>query len=109
MTQFKPISLNDAYVLLTTENTDAVLLDIRDHQAFQLAHSPLAFHLTNETMIDLLNTVEFEQPIVVMCYHGISSQGAAQYLINQGYESVYSLDGGFTAWQREVLPTVTME
>ncbi len=35
-----------------------------------------------------------------MCYHGISSQGAAQYLVNQGFEEVYSVDGGFEAWHR---------
>ncbi|MCV6069119.1 sulfurtransferase, partial [Escherichia coli] len=39
-------------------------------------------------------------------YHGISSQGAAQYLVNQGFEQVYSVDGGFEAWQRAQLPIV---
>jgi thiosulfate sulfurtransferase len=51
--------------------------------------------------------VEFEQPILVMCYHGISSQGAAQYLVNQGFEEVYSVDGGFEAWHRAELPVIT--
>lgn len=35
-----------------------------------------------------------------MCYHGISSRGAAQFLIGQGFESVYSVDGGFEAWSK---------
>jgi thiosulfate sulfurtransferase len=34
----------------------------------------------------------------VVCYHGISSQGAANYLIGQDFEDVYSLVGGFTDW-----------
>ena len=55
-------------------------------------------------MVPFMDEVEFEQAILVMCYHGISSQGAAQYLINQGYEQVYSVDGGFEAWQRAQLP-----
>ncbi len=42
-----------------------------------------------------------------MCYHGISSQGAAQYLINQGFDAVYSVDGGFEAWHRQSLPTAS--
>jgi thiosulfate sulfurtransferase len=37
---------------------------------------------------------------MVMCYHGNSSKGAAQYLLQQGYEEVYSVDGGFDAWHR---------
>ncbi len=43
---------------------------------------------------------EFETPVFVMCYHGISSQGAAQYLLQQGFEHVYSVEGGFETWQR---------
>ena len=51
-----------------------------------------------------MNTVDFEQPVLVMCYHGHSSQGAAQYLINQGYDEVYSVDGGFEGWHKAGLP-----
>ncbi|MBC6271749.1 thiosulfate sulfurtransferase, partial [Salmonella enterica subsp. enterica serovar Newport] len=28
------------------------------------------------------------------------SKGAAQYLLQQGYDAVYSIDGGFEAWHR---------
>ncbi len=51
-----------------------------------------------------MDEVEFEQPI--LAYHGISSQGAAQYLVNQGSEEVYSVDGGFPAWHRAELPVL---
>ncbi|EEZ42274.1 thiosulfate sulfurtransferase GlpE [Photobacterium damselae subsp. damselae CIP 102761] len=51
-----------------------------------------------------MDEVDFEQPVIVMCYHGISSQGAAQYLLHQGFEQVYSLEGGFEAWRRAQLP-----
>lgn len=39
-------------------------------------------------------------PLMVMCYHGNSSRGAAQYLLHQGFDEVYSVDGGFEAWLR---------
>ena len=104
MDQFQHINAQDAYTLL--EQGDAQLVDIRDIQAFSVAHALDAFHLTNDTLLPLMDMVEFEQPILVMCYHGISSQGAAQYLVNQGFENVYSIDGGFEAWQRAQLPVV---
>ena len=44
---------------------------------------------------------DFDTPVMVMCYHGNSSKGAAQYLLQQGYDVVYSIDGGFEAWQRQ--------
>jgi thiosulfate sulfurtransferase len=53
-----------------------------------------------------MQEVGFEQPVLVICYHGISSQGAAQYLVNQGFEQVYSVVGGFDEWKRADLPVV---
>ncbi|WP_318451542.1 thiosulfate sulfurtransferase GlpE [Photobacterium leiognathi] len=106
MEQFQHISVEQAYELLQQADSQAVLVDIRDPQSFALAHPEQAFHLTNDTMVSWMDEVDFEQPVIVMCYHGISSQGAAQYLINQGYENVYSLDGGFEAWRRAALPMI---
>ncbi|BDU38938.1 thiosulfate sulfurtransferase GlpE [Vibrio nigripulchritudo] len=98
MEQFKHIDVLQAQQKL--ENGEAVMVDIRDPQSFALAHAPSAFHLTNDTIVSFMNEHEFEQPVLVMCYHGVSSQGAAQYMVNQGFEEVYSVDGGFEAWQR---------
>ncbi|EGU37627.1 thiosulfate sulfurtransferase [Vibrio sp. N418] len=105
MDQFQHIDVIAAQELLL--QGEARLVDIRDPQSFALAHASQAFHLTNDSMLGFMDEVEFEQPILVMCYHGISSQGAAQYLVNQGFEQVYSVDGGFDAWQRASLPVAT--
>jgi len=36
---------------------------------------------------------------VVVCYHGNSSQQAAQFFAGEGFNDVYSMDGGFEAWK----------
>ena len=41
-----------------------------------------------------------EKPLIVVCYHGNSSQGAAEFFASQGCREVYSLDGGFVEWQQ---------
>ncbi|MCA2015402.1 thiosulfate sulfurtransferase GlpE [Vibrio tritonius] len=102
MDQFKHIDVENAQSLI--ESNGAVLVDIRDPQSYQVAHAKTAFHLTNETLHAFMEGIEFDQPVLVMCYHGNSSQGAAQYLVNQGFEHVYSVDGGFEAWHRANLP-----
>ncbi|EEY98065.1 thiosulfate sulfurtransferase GlpE [Vibrio mimicus] len=102
MDQFSHIDVNAAQRLM--EQKQARLVDIRDPQSFQVAHAREAFHLTNQSMTQFMEQVDFDNPVLVMCYHGISSQGAAQYLVNQGFEEVYSVDGGFDAWQRANLP-----
>ncbi|GAL16247.1 thiosulfate sulfurtransferase GlpE [Vibrio astriarenae] len=106
MDQFLHIDVTSASALI--EQQGAHLVDIRDPQSFAVAHAVGAYHLTNDSIVSFMNDVEFETPILVMCYHGISSQGAAQYLVNQGFEEVYSVDGGFEAWQRASLPIERM-
>lgn len=102
MDHFLHIDVNAAQAMM--EQKQAHLVDIRDPQSFQLAHAKNAYHLTNQSMVQFMEQAEFDQLILVMCYHGISSQGAAQYLVNQGFEEVYSVDGGFEAWHRANLP-----
>ena len=99
MEQFECINVEQAHQKL--QQSTAVLVDIRDPQSFEAAHAVGAFHLTNGTLVRFMNEVDFDTPVIVMCYHGNSSQGAAQYLLQQGYDEVYSLDGGFEAWRRE--------
>lgn len=97
MDQFAHISAHDAHQKLSAG--EARLVDIRDPQSFETAHAVGAFHLTNGTLVRFMNEVDFDTPVIVMCYHGNSSQGAAQYLVQQGYETVYSIDGGFEGWK----------
>ncbi|WJY14758.1 thiosulfate sulfurtransferase GlpE [Pectobacteriaceae bacterium CE90] len=97
MEQFEAIDIERAY---QRWQQGEALLDIRDAQSFAAAHVPGAIHLTNETLADFVRQADIEQPVMVMCYHGISSRNTAQYLLSLGFESVYSIDGGFDAWQR---------
>ncbi|NTS76535.1 thiosulfate sulfurtransferase GlpE [Catenovulum sp. SM1970] len=83
-----------------------VIADIRDDNSFEQAHIEGSFHLSNGTLSQFMQAVDFDQPVVVVCYHGRSSQGAAEYLAQQGYEDVYSMDGGFELWRRD-LPFVS--
>lgn len=80
------------------DNDNYVVVDIRDQASFEHSHIPGAIHLTNESLPDFLRDADFDAPTVVCCYHGISSQQAAQFLISQDFTDVASLDGGFTQW-----------
>ncbi|MEP4892401.1 MAG: thiosulfate sulfurtransferase GlpE [Aliiglaciecola sp.] len=104
MEQFEHISVEQTQELLT--DNKARLVDIRDEQSFAAGHVEGAVHLTNGSLQQFMSETEFETPVIVCCYHGISSQQAAQFLIHQGFEQVYSMDGGFEAW-RGSMPFVT--
>lgn len=96
MTQFKTLSPNDAVSLI---DKGASVVDIRDQNSFMNSHIPSAYNLNNDNLAVFLQQADRENPLIVCCYHGISSQSAADFLANQGFTDVYSLDGGFEQWR----------
>lgn len=99
MATFKQVDIHGAKQFLAKENV--VMVDIRDENSYETAHVKGAFHLTNDSLRQFLNEVSFEHTVLVLCYHGNSSKGVAQYLCEQGYDEVYSVDGGFESWRAE--------
>ena len=106
MEQFAHIDIHKTKQML--EEGKARLVDIRDEQSFANGRIENSVHLTNGTLHSFMSETEFDVPVIVCCYHGISSQQAAQFLIHQGFDEVYSMDGGFEAWRKE-LPFVSGE
>ncbi|MCE9774822.1 MULTISPECIES: thiosulfate sulfurtransferase GlpE [Shewanella] len=86
---------------MMAEDAELQIVDIRDPASFETAHIPGAIRLGNDNLADYLRDADMDKPLVVCCYHGISSQSAAEYLQHQGFDEVYSLDGGFAAWPRD--------
>lgn len=86
------------------ENPDAVnIVDIRDSVSFAQGHIHSAQHIDNSSVAGYLASADLKKPLVVCCYHGNSSQGAAEYFSEQGFEETYSLDGGFEEWKMRSL------
>ncbi|RUO23393.1 thiosulfate sulfurtransferase GlpE [Aliidiomarina iranensis] len=96
MGTFSCISLADAEPLIADSATQVV--DIRDGNSFANGHIPGAIQLHNENLPQFIAAADFSKPLVVVCYHGNSSQGAGRYLAEQGFEHVFSLDGGMATW-----------
>ncbi len=92
---FKNITLEEAQQLI---EQGAIIADIRDPESFAQGHIENSLHLSNENVADFVREQDLDKPLIVCCYHGHSSQPAAQYLSEQGFDDVYSLIGGYTAW-----------
>ena len=96
MQQFKRLSVQDAQPLIAAG--DAIVIDIRDPDSFKQGRINGSSHLENAGIPDFVQNHEYDDTIIVCCYHGNMSQAAAQFLVQQGFDDVYSLDGGFTEW-----------
>jgi thiosulfate sulfurtransferase len=84
---------------LMTSDSPLHIVDIRDPQSFAAGHITNATALDNNTVQTFIANTAKNETVVVCCYHGNSSQGAAQFLFEQGFTDVYSLDGGFEMWK----------
>lgn len=96
MTEFKRIPPQQAHTL---REQGAVVVDVRDAQTFASNHIPDSHHLDNHSVAEFIRSADLDKPLVVVCYHGNSSQSAAAYLVGQGFSEVYSMDGGFELWK----------
>jgi thiosulfate sulfurtransferase len=91
------IAPQQAAVLIVAR--EPVLVDVRDGVSYGRSRIPGALHLDNRTAGEFVEDADKSRPVVVYCYHGNSSQGAAAWLSEQGFAEVYSLDGGFEVWR----------
>lgn len=98
MKNFTCVSVEAVKDKINTNET--VIVDVRDAIAYEQSHLPGARHLTNENFSDFLQHIPKNSPVIIYCYHGFSSQAAAKYLVEQGYDNVASMTGGFAAWQQ---------
>lgn len=105
MTDFKRIPPEQAQAL---REQGAVLVDVRDAQTYASNHIPDSHHLDHHSIADFIRQADLDKPLVVLCYHGNSSQSAAAYLVGQGFSEVYSMDGGFELW-KTTFPSETVQ
>ena len=85
-----------------------VVLDVRDAEEFAAGHLPNA---KNIPLADLSGRVkELEKSknstIITVCERGVRSASAVGVLKKAGFEQVFSLEGGVSAWKTQGLPTV---
>lgn len=93
---FKRISPENYRQLASSQET--TLLDIRDPHSFNDGHIDGATHIEEIVIDQFVEEHPKAKPLVVCCYHGMSSQSAAAYFAEKGFTEVYSLDGGYEGW-----------
>ena len=97
MPPFQEIATGKVKEMLEQKNVNIV--DIRDPASYSNGHIPTAVSVNDGNVQEFTQDTDKDTPLVVCCYHGISSQGAAAYFVEQGFQEVYSMTGGFEAWR----------
>lgn len=77
----------------------SVLLDVREPEEYARGHVAGAVNLPQADLATSLSQVPRDRPIYAICWSGARSLRSAQFLKQAGYESVFSVRGGTSAWQ----------
>jgi monothiol glutaredoxin len=81
------------------------LVDVRTEEERAVARID-GSRLLDEAGHGRLLALDRDTPLVFQCHHGIRSQSAAEYFLQQGFGNVYNLQGGIDAWSQLVDPSV---
>ena len=90
-------------------NADAQVIDVRGIEAFSRGHIVNARNIPFDELqagAKKLGNAK-STPIIAVCDAGITSTKAVDALRKLGFENVYGIKGGMTAWTTAGLPVVT--
>ena len=83
-----------------------LVLDVREPWELEAARLGGTLDIPMAQVPQRLAELPRDRPIVVMCHAGARSMKVANFLVQNGFEQVASLDGGIRAWAEDVDPSV---
>lgn len=89
------------------QKNGARLIDVREDNEWEAGHAAGAIHLGRGVIErDIVQTFpDKTTELILYCGGGYRSALAADNLQKMGYTNVFSMDGGWTAWQQAKAPT----
>ena len=95
---------NEVTRLMSDE--DVVVLDVRGDADYRAGHIINSLHIPREQIEHQLNRLNRHRtsPVITVCRSGTESAGVAKMLRTNGFEKVFNLSGGLTAWESANLP-----
>jgi rhodanese-related sulfurtransferase len=82
------------------------LIDVRQPWEFERGHILGSLPMPMHTVPLRLSELDRKSDVVVICEHGARSMQVAMFLDNNGFDSIYNLVGGISAWLRDVDPAL---
>jgi len=97
---------SDAFEQRLKQTTNGQLVDVRTPGEFGGGHLVGANNLDyrNPTFLQTLAMLDKAKPVFVYCLSGGRSSEAAKVMREQGFSSVYELEGGYLKWTTKLKP-----
>ena len=100
MRELTPLELMD--YLASADHPPPLLLDVREPAEFDICHIEGSRLMPMGEVAARMADLPRDQPIIVICHHGMRSYSIARYLEQQGFGPMLNLSGGLDAWSRKV-------
>lgn len=81
------------------EDTQSVLVDVRESSEYQLGHIPNAINIPLRTLAHNLDKVPHDRPVILYCSSGYRSAMGVMTLHLLGYENVKGFPPSFAGWK----------
>ncbi len=98
------VNITEALQLIN--HKDAAVLDVREPSECEAGHLLNAHLIPLGKLKERVGEIEQykDKPLIVVCRSGNRSGAACVTLSKSGFNQVYNLSGGVTAWQQAKLP-----
>lgn len=100
--KYTDVDANSAISLM--DEKDLIILDVREAKERKAGFIANDTHLPLAQVKNQLGSLDKNKKILVYCRSGGRSAHIAGLLTRNNFEQVYSLKGGFKAWQKANLP-----
>ncbi len=90
------------------KDANTVVVDMRNHYEFEVGHFENALEIPSDTFRDQLPMAadmlkgKEDKNIIMYCTGGIRCEKASAYMLHQGFENVYHLEGGIIHYSKEI-------
>ena len=104
--KFSKLTPTAAIQLINSDDEEVVLLDVRESAETTAGKIMKALQIPVGSIAQRVGELDKHKnkSIIVYCKTGARSGLACKQLIKAGFEKVYNLSGGMTAWQEAHLP-----
>jgi len=100
--KYEVVDTNGAITLM--DDDSLIILDVREEKERSSGFIKSDIHIPMAQVKAKLNSLDKSKKILAYCRTGSRSNRIAELLCRNQFENVYTLKGGFDAWQKAGLP-----
>ncbi|WP_409178480.1 rhodanese-like domain-containing protein [Brevibacillus fortis] len=85
-----------------TDETDMVIVDLREPELFEEGRVPNAINIPFAEINEKYRSIPTDKKVVFVCHTGRMGVESGNLLLENGYKDVSNLDGGMAKWTGQV-------